>query len=263
MKKIFIFSVCVFLLFFIGTVFAPDYAMASVCYFEGEEEEAYKFIEKKGRVYIFDGQDKRVRNEFADIDGNTYYAGKNGEMYKGWLKKDNEYYLLSRTNGVMQIGKAVDGVKINLDGMAVKTKAAVNKINTMIKAGKVVNKICKPSDKKAVKLKKCFDWVISFPYVRYRKLEKIYKKNNWEVTFANDIFDREAGCCVSDAAAFAFLAKECGYTGIYVGHDTSHAWTEIGKYVYDPLFAEAKNYDKYYRCPYKSYGLHHIGRRKV
>ena len=256
-------SFCFAVLFFIGTIVFSDCAAACITFLECEKEQEYEFKAEKGRVFIIDEKNKKVKNSFAEVDGETYYAGKNGEMIKGWVKKDGEYYFFNRTSGVMQEKKTVDGVRLREDGTAVKTKAAVKKINTMIKARNILNKISRPSDKKEAKLKKSFDWIISFPYVRFRKLEKIYNKKGWEITFANDIFDRKAGCCVSDAAAFAFLARECGYSKVYVGHDTSHAWTEIGNYVYDPLFAEAKNYDKYYKCPYKSYGLHHVGRRKI
>lgn len=65
-------------------------------------------------------------------------------------------------------------------------------------------------------------------------------------------------------AAFAYLAKAIGYTNIYVCTDSdgtwglAHSWAEINGLVYDPLFAEAKNYNKYYGAPYGVYELHPI-----
>lgn len=54
----------------------------------------------------------------------------------------------------------------------------------MITARLKVNKICKATDSKEVKLRKCFDWVAKAPYKRYRFLNKIYKQKGWESTFA-------------------------------------------------------------------------------
>lgn len=58
---------------------------------------------------------------------------------------------------------------------------------------------------------------------------------------------------MSDAAAVAFMFHECGYEEVYVACDTSHAWVELEGRVYDPLFAEARGFNKYYNIPYSSY----------
>ena len=57
-----------------------------------------------------------------------------------------------------------------------------------------------------------------------------------------------------------------GYKNVYVCVDTDElgdsgpCWAEIDGLVYDPLFAEAKNYYKYYGATYASYGLTSIRR---
>jgi hypothetical protein len=141
----------------------------------------------------------------------------------------------------------------------------VEKIRTMITARKLVGKITKYTDSRETKRYKCFKWIFPFPYVRHRLLKPIYKTKGWEMKFANDIFNKHSGCCVADAAAFAFLMRECGYGygDVYVCHDTSHAWTEIKGRVYDPLFAEAKSFKRNYNVSYKTYRLHPVGRRKI
>ena len=51
------------------------------------------------------------------------------------------------------------------------------------------------------------------------------------------------------------------YLTVSRGNDsenTNHSWAEINGLVYDPLFAEAKNYNKYYGAPYGVYELHPI-----
>lgn len=84
----------------------------------------------------------------------------------------------------------------------------------------------------------------------------------WPALYANDHFIRGRGNCHADASAFAYLAKALGYTNVYVctdadgtTWDTPHSWTEINGLVYDPLFAEAKNYSRYYGVSYRTYEL--------
>ena len=136
----------------------------------------------------------------------------------------------------------VDGIRLNADGSAVSSTYNNEKIRTMITARTIMESITNKSDSREVKLEKCFNWVMKHPYKRYRTLVVARQTAGWEMLFANDHFERGNGCCVSDACAFAFLAHECGYPTVYVCDDTSHAWTEIDGYAYDPLFAQSKNY---------------------
>lgn len=92
-------------------------------------------------------------------------------------------------------------------------------------------------------------------------IEKI--QAGWEVTFANDIFDHHQGCCVSEASATAFLFHECGYPQVYVATDTGHAWVELNGRVYDPLFAESRDFNSYYNVPYEGYGMRAVVRHKI
>lgn len=201
----------------------------------------------------FQAMSRKPASEFVTEGKAVYYAGKDGEPVRGWRKIGGEYYYFDRESGRMASGKKVDGVKLADDGTAEQTDAATAKIRTMIKARALYEKITEPGDSLEQKREKCFRWVFQFPYRRYRLLEPIYKEPGWEVTFANDIFDHQQGCCVSDAAAVAFLFRECGYEEVYVACDTSHAWVELEGRVYDPLFAEARGFKKYYNIPYSSY----------
>ena len=113
---------------------------------------------------------------------------------------------------------------------------------------------------KSQKLQTCFNWVIKGYYNIWRDFDQGGK--DWPATFANDHFLHHNGDCVSDAGAFAYLAKAIGYKNVYVcadavqSNNNAHAWCEINGYVYDPLFAEAKSYSKYYGATYGSYGLY-------
>ena len=222
-----------------------------------------KFVTKSGKTYYYGDKGKKLKNGLYEVKKKTYYFDEKGVMYKGWKKIKGDYYYFSRKDGKMLKNHTVDGIKIKKSGTVKKTKYNESKIQTMIKARKLMQSITKPSDSKQTKLKKCFDWIIKLPYRRYRMLKPIYKTKGWEMTFANDIFDNKMGCCVSNSAALAFLAHECGYETVYVAHDTGHAWTEIDGKVYDTLFAEVKSYKKYFGGSYKTAGLYRVDRRKI
>lgn len=206
---------------------------------------------------------KKVQQEMQVINGDTYFFNKNGQMHTGWKKYKSQYYFFDRSSGKMKKNCKVDGIKLDQNGRAKKNSNNIKKIKVMIQARKIVNEITNSNDTKKEKLKKCFDWILKFPYRQYRELGPLYKKKGWEVTFANDIFNKGEGCCASQSAALAFLVHECGYKKVYVAHDTSHAWMELNGKVYDPLFAKAKSYKKYFNCTYKVYGLYRAGRRKI
>ena len=101
------------------------------------------------------------------------------------------------------------------------------------------------------------------PYKRYRIIAKVRTKKNWELDYANDVFKKGKGCCVSYSSAFAYLAKECGYSKVYLCDDSEHAWVEIDGRVYDVLFARAKSYNKYYNSTYKTAKLVKVNKLKV
>lgn len=213
-----------------------------------------KFYKKNGKI---------VKRKFVKVKGKTYHFGKNGAMTTGWMKYKGNYYYFNRNNGKMARKRKVDGVSINEEGKAKNTESNVEKIKTMIRAKKRMLKLCEPTDTKKQKLRKCFDWIAKAPYKRYRFLKSIYKTKGWEVTFANDIFENGDGCCVSEAAALAFLVHECGYKTVYVAHDSEHAWMELNGKVYDTLFARSKDYEKYYNLSYSNYNCHAIDKRKI
>ncbi|MCI8560917.1 MAG: hypothetical protein HFH03_07345 [Dorea sp.] len=235
---------------------------------EGKEtgkEISGKIVKEKGNQYYKYANGKKAKSKFITVGKKTYYFAKNGVMEKGWMKKGKEYYYFDRITGVQKKKTTVDGIKINKDGKAKKTAYNEKKIAVMITAKNIVKKNTKVTDSKAQKRKKMFEWVIKTPYRRYRILSRVRKKKGWEMDFANDIFKKGRGCCVSDACAFAFLAHECGYT-TYVCDDGGHAWTEINGRVFDTLFAERRNrreYKKYYNSSYKAARLHRAHKLKI
>ena len=222
----------------------------------------------KGGIYILSAKPlrylcRKLANTMVTESGSTYYIDKNGQAVCGWKKLGESYYYFDRESGKMASGRIIDGIRLKKNGQAEGSSANIQKIQTMIKARSIVLQVTDPQDSLEEKMKKCFLWVFQFPYRRYRRLNPIYRQAGWEVTFANDIFDRHQGCCVSEAAATAFLFHECGCKTVYVATDTGHAWTEYNGRVYDPLFAEARGFDRYYNRPYEGYGMYAVVKHKI
>lgn len=201
-----------------------------------------------GSYYYLDG--KKAKNTFVKSFRKTYYVGGDGIRYTGWIKIGKDYYYLKRTNGVQVKDSIVDGIPVDRDGKAEKSSYNNEKIETMMRARAIMQEATAVTDTKEQKLQKVFQWVLQHPYRQYRKLRNARNTSGWEMTFANDEFLKGYGCCVSEACAFSFLAHECGYKTVYICDDTGHAWTEINGRVYDTLFAEAKDYNRYYNSSY-------------
>ncbi|MCD7766423.1 MAG: hypothetical protein LUH53_07920 [Lachnospiraceae bacterium] len=215
-----------------------------------------------GKKYYKYDSGSYAKSKFVTISGKTYYFDSKGVMTTGWAKISGSYYFFNRSTGVQQKSTTVDGIKLKSNGKATVNSSKKTFINTMITARKYMLANTKPTDSKATKLKKCFNWVLKHPYKRYRRLAEVRSTKNWICTYANDVFKKGNGCCVSEACAFAFMAHECGYTA-YVCDDTGHAWTEINGKVYDTLFAEAKSFSKYYGSTYKTAGLHRSNKTRL
>ncbi len=239
-----------------------------------EEKTEYVIRKKKGKTYCYDASGKKVKKQWVTVKGKTYYFDKTGNMKKGWMKQKGKYYYFDRNTGKQKFNCKVDGIRLKKDGTAVKSTYNDSKIETMITARNIMLSNTKVSDTKSQKLKKCFMWVMKHSYHRYRTIRQARVNKGWEMTFANDIYQKGNGCCVSEACAFAFLAHECGYKDVYVCDDTGHAWTEINGKVYDTLFAEAKHgasyahpdFAHYYNASYKAAGLYHgplMGHKKI
>lgn len=213
------------------------------------------FIKKKGIIYFKQKNGKLAKNRFLAKGKNIYYVNRKGEVLLGWQKIKGHYYFFERKSGKLRYNTKVDRISITKNGIAKETKQNVARIKVYLEAQKVVQKVSKPTDSKSQKLYKCYLWMKKFPYKQYRTM-KTAKKNHpkdWDVVFAKDIFLTHKGCCASEAAAFAYMAKVCGYKDVSICSDTAHAWVDIGGKLYDPLFAEAKSFKKNYNANYWDY----------
>lgn len=77
-----------------------------------------------------------------------------------------------------------------------------------LRSKQIAAEITNSSMSKSQKLQTCFNWVIKGYYNIWRDFDQGGK--DWPATFANDHFLHHNGDCVSDAGAFAYLAKAIG-----------------------------------------------------
>lgn len=187
----------------------------------------------------------------ANMIGYTHVSSSRFPIVKGktYIYTVQSYTTTGKTKGLY-----------DTKGLTAKalTAAAVADAQARKNAQNVVTRITNAGMTQAQKLKVCFDWVMAKPYVTRRTFSNV---PGWPAVFANDHFVLGGGNCHSDAAAFAYLAKALGYTNVYVCTDSdgtrglAHSWAEVNGLVYDPLFAQAKSYYRYYGVSYRTYEL--------
>lgn len=187
-----------------------------------------------------------------------YYFNEYGAMQTGVVKEKKTTYYLNDKGILEAIQKKSALYYANGKKMS---KTDAQNFKTLQTAKSIVNQITTPRMSQGEKLKKCFDWVISKPYMTRRTFSNV---KGWPAVYANDHFLLGGGNCFADAAAFAYLAKALGYQKVYVCVDCDgsggrgHSWAEINGLVYDPLFAEAKSYSGNYGVSYGTYKLYPI-----
>ncbi len=108
-------------------------------------------------------------------------------------------------SGRMIYHKKVDNINITKEGPARESRQNVARIKAYIEAQNIVQAVSKPSDSRSKKLYKAYLWMEKFPYRQYRTMREARKKypNDWDVVFANDIFEIQKGCYASESCAFA------------------------------------------------------------
>lgn len=224
--------------------------------------------QKKGWITLKSGKKKYFRDGrnvtgFQKIGKYYYYFSAKGTLLKNkTIKKGYKgfTYFIDSKGRVM--GRQKGSVYYTASGKKMNQAQIAD-----LRSKQIVAEITNSRMSKPAKLQTCFNWVIKGYYNIWRRFDQGGK--NWPAAFANDHFLYRKGDCISDAAAFGYLAKAIGYKNVYVcadavrSNNNAHSWTEINGLVYDPLFAEAKSYSKYYGCTYGSYGLSAILKYKL
>lgn len=183
-----------------------------------------------------------------------FFSMKNGVMatkdttYKGYKYFiDDKGHVIAWRKGEAYYNQ--DGKRMNNDETEV-FRAELN-------ARKVIQQVT--NDKMTMDEKRwaCFQWTMYNK--RYANIRKFTDGGDvWHALNANDYFERSSGNCLSSASSFAYLAKELGYKNVYVCADgpkseQAHVWAEIDGIVYDPLFANSRGLDLYYKASYAKY----------
>lgn len=100
---------------------------------------------------------------------------------------------------------------------------------------KYVGKCTNSSMTRAQKLRSAFDYIKRDDVFLEGVLhDPPYRKADWPVVCANDLFKNGMGDCFSYGAAFAFMAKGIGYENCYACNSGGHGWAEINGKAYDP-----------------------------
>ena len=185
-------------------------------------------------------------------DGAVYFRDAKGVEQTGWQEIDGNFYCFDRITGKLVTNTTINKIKVDRNGKAVElTDYGRKRIEIMMKAHQKVLELTDPTDSMEEKRLKVFNWeVFEHPYWVWRLLANYWQTTDeWDVLFADDIFTKGRGCCVSDSTCCAFMFLEIGYKNIYVCHDGRHGWFTVNGRLYDPLFAEnvwSVNYDADY-----------------
>ena len=225
----------------------------------------------KGKLY----KKGKLAKGWVKYKGKKYYCKRAGVRVKGRKKISRKWYFFRRTGAQAMNDTKEKGVRYYINkykrleaykksGNYYKpngrkmTRAQKEDYTTLRRARGIVKKITKKSMTRKQKLKVCFEYVMRFPYRQYRAFPAHDKA--WAALYANDHFLRGGGDCHSDAAAFAYLARAIGYKKVWICVDAAlaapdhHAWTYVNGRYYDPLFAQAKSYARYWDAKTYPYG---------
>lgn len=219
------------------------------CYKSGKPTNGWQTVNQK-KYYCKNGEPVKG---IVKVNKNVYYFQSDGSLYRkqGWATIGNKYYYFTGSYtaktgwlmynkecyyfndiGQMQTNKKIDGVSIDARGIAT---APLEKV-VPLKAKLIVESITNDSMSKEQKLRVCFDYVINtYKSNGNPRIPHYHGGTDWVYIYANDMFGtRGGGNCFSYAAAFAFLAKQCGYTEVYACNSSGHGWVEVDGLAYDP-----------------------------
>ena len=213
-----------------------------------------KFEEQQdGCIYFRKKNGELAKSKFFVKGKYVYRADTEGKIVTGFKFIQGNYYAFGSKKGTLKMNTAIRGVRFTEEGIAENSPENIARIKMYMTAKNIVDSITDPADTKEQKLYKCYQWVAAFGDKQFRTMSQVKDTEDWDVVFANDIFEQHMGCCMSETCAFAYLAKECGYTDITICSDGGHGWVDIGGRLYDPLFAEARSFQANYDAPYTDY----------
>ncbi len=213
-----------------------------------------EWVVKNQRTYYqIDGKKQKGLQR---INGKTYFFDSRGIQRTGWQKLEGDFYFFEIANGkkgYMKTSTKINGITLKKNGKAKLTKNSTEKLEVLIKANKIVEKVTKPGMSKSEKLKKCYQYAMK--QFQYRGSPKFYKTSKWELDYALDMFDEGHGSCYAYGAAMAFLANAVGYEDCYAISSGGHGWAEIDGNVYDISWELVDKKHTYYALSYSLSGV--------
>lgn len=213
-----------------------------------------EWITKNQRTYYrIEGKKQKGIQE---INGKTYFFDSRGIQRTGWQKIEGEFYFFRIANGkkgYMEKATKRNGITLKKNGKAKLTESSLAKLDVLIKANKIVEKVTKPGMSKSEKLKKCYQYAKK--EFQYRGSPKFQGGGRWELDYALDMFDQGHGSCYAYGAAMAFLADAVGYENCYAISSGGHGWAEIEGRVYDISWDLVDRKHNYYALSYELSGV--------
>ena len=242
-------------------------------YLNSKGEMITGWLRIKGKWYYLNASGAMATG-WRYISGKWYYLDPtNGDMKTGWLKDGETWYYLNASGAMLantvagdkksgyywvtrngsldysvRTAKTVNGVDwLVLNGKA--KMATTESDKTLFRAFKTLEKCTNDSMTDAEKLEAAWKY-IKTSYVERSPRVPHYRGLDWPVVYANDIFVRGYGNCMSFASAYAYMAKAIGYDNCYACNSGGHAWAEIEGLIYDPEQSMNHNDYTYYGMSY-------------
>ena len=213
-----------------------------------------KWVTKNQKTYYT--LDGKKQKGIQKINSKSYFFDSKGVQRTGWQKQGDDYYFFKIANGkkgYMETSTKINGITLKKNGKAKLTKTSLARLDVLIKANKIVERVTKPGMSKSEKLKLCYQYAKQ--HFQYRGSPTFHKTAHWELTYALDMFDKGHGSCYSYGAALAFLANAVGYQDCYAISSGGHGWTEINGKVYDISWDLVDKNHSYYALSYQLSGI--------
>lgn len=206
-------------------------------------------MSKKGRIYYYDENGKKLTNGPKRIGKKYYYFDEKGMQHVGWIKYKGHYYYYrigAKKKGYRVCDKTVNGIKLNGKGWAVTN---LEKARLLTEANKIVFSITNFKMSQKEKNKACFLYIRN--NTDWRNLTSFRKDlENWDQHYAAYAIIKGYGDCYTGGCGFAYLAAAAGAKKVYAESSGGHGWAEIDGNYYDPNWSWAmKNVDDYFDVP--------------
>ena len=251
---------------------------------------ANDFLHLAGKSFYLD-KDGYVAYGYITVGDCVFYMPSDGVIVPGWITTElGESYVLP--SGNLAVNAVVDGKTLDARGVAVipvpaEEAAAVlpaaspdaamavpvpeaPKSEFELVCAAILAQITTPEMSNDQKLRRAYDHILAI--TTYRRTYET-PSGEWTKPYALDIYATGQGNCYRYAAAFAYLARELGYTvrvatgqiAASRGGVTPHAWVEInvnGSWlICDPDMEDAKR-SNYYMRTYSNYPVKPLNKER-